>query len=77
MQGAHPPCRPRNSVCPHGTFPRKEPVLEPGAQAVLFGRENHGEPTAQNWAEAADTIVYEIVTRIGTRVPRVYANDRP
>ncbi|MFE5512326.1 alanine racemase [Streptomyces sp. NPDC056529] len=51
--------------------------LEPGARAVLFGRENRGEPTAQDWAEAADTIVYEIVSRIGTRVPRVYANDRP
>ncbi|NEE43411.1 hypothetical protein G3M55_02170, partial [Streptomyces sp. SID8455] len=27
-----------------------------------------------DWAVAADTIGYEIVTRIGARVPRVYVN---
>ncbi len=47
---------------------------EPGAQAVLFGPGEHGEPTAEDWAQAAGTIAYEIVTRIGTRVPRVYRN---
>jgi alanine racemase len=45
-----------------------------GAEAVLFGPGDRGEPTAQDWAEAAGTIAYEIVTRIGTRVPRVYRN---
>ncbi|MFG3172669.1 alanine racemase [Streptomyces sp. NPDC048200] len=45
---------------------------EPGAQAVLFGPGDRGEPTAEDWARAAGTIAYEIVTRIGTRVPRVY-----
>ncbi|MER6241235.1 alanine racemase C-terminal domain-containing protein, partial [Streptomyces clavifer] len=30
------------------------------------------EPTAEDWAEAAGTIAYEIVTRIGQRVPRVH-----
>ncbi|MFF0433144.1 alanine racemase [Streptomyces sp. NPDC004327] len=48
---------------------------EPGAEAVLFGPGDRGEPTAQDWAEAADTIAYEIVTRIGARVPRVYVGD--
>ncbi|MEU9471834.1 alanine racemase [Streptomyces avermitilis] len=43
-----------------------------GAEAVLFGPGDRGEPTAQDWAKAAGTIAYEIVTRIGTRVPRVY-----
>ena len=33
---------------------------------------DRGEPTAQDWADACDTISYEIVTRIGVRVPRVY-----
>ncbi|MFJ8634503.1 alanine racemase [Streptomyces sp. NPDC093568] len=47
---------------------------EPGAQAVLFGPGDRGEPTAEDWAQAAGTIAYEIVTRIGTRVPRVYTN---
>jgi alanine racemase len=44
----------------------------PGAEAVLFGPGDRGEPTAEDWAQAAGTIAYEIVTRIGTRVPRVY-----
>ncbi|MFJ9808333.1 alanine racemase [Streptomyces sp. NPDC101158] len=48
---------------------------EPGAEAVLFGPGDEGEPTAQDWAEAADTIAYEIVTRIGARVPRVYVGE--
>ncbi|MDQ0763275.1 alanine racemase [Streptomyces canus] len=46
-----------------------------GAQAVLFGPGDRGEPTAEDWAQAAGTIAYEIVTRIGTRVPRVYVNE--
>jgi alanine racemase len=48
---------------------------EPGTEAVLFGPGDHGEPTAEDWAQAAGTIAYEIVTRIGTRVPRVYVNE--
>ncbi|MFB6529552.1 alanine racemase [Streptomyces sp. NPDC056399] len=44
----------------------------PGTEAVLFGPGDRGEPTAEDWAVAADTIAYEIVTRIGARVPRVY-----
>ncbi len=43
-----------------------------GDDAVLFGPGRDGEPTAQDWADAVDTIHYEIVTRIGSRVPRRY-----
>ncbi|MGW1991118.1 alanine racemase [Embleya sp. NPDC001921] len=43
-----------------------------GDEAILFGPGDRGEPTAQDWAAATGTISYEIVTRIGTRVPRVY-----
>ncbi|MEU1476828.1 alanine racemase [Streptomyces sp. NPDC001668] len=46
-----------------------------GTRAVLFGPGDRGEPTAEDWAQAAGTIAYEIVTRIGTRVPRVYVNE--
>ncbi|WP_073948316.1 alanine racemase [Streptomyces kebangsaanensis] len=46
-----------------------------GSEAVLFGPGDRGEPTAEDWAQAAGTIAYEIVTRIGTRVPRVYVNE--
>jgi alanine racemase len=54
-------------------------VIDVGDQAVvagdtvlLFGTGLDGEPTAQDWADAADTIHYEIVTRVGPRVPRRY-----
>ncbi|MGW2489740.1 alanine racemase [Streptomyces sp. NPDC001606] len=50
-----------------------EPAV--GSQAVLFGPGDRGEPTAEDWAQACGTIAYEIVTRIGTRVPRVYTNE--
>ncbi|MFI6566377.1 alanine racemase [Streptomyces sp. NPDC050534] len=50
-----------------------EPAV--GTEAVLFGPGDRGEPTAEDWAQAAGTIAYEIVTRIGTRVPRVYVNE--
>ena len=43
-----------------------------GDEAVLFGVGADGEPTAQDWAAAIDTINYELVTRVGARVPRVY-----
>jgi alanine racemase len=46
--------------------------VAPGDPVVLFGPGDHGEPTAQDWADAAGTIHYEIVTRIGPRVERVY-----
>ncbi|MCM3697193.1 alanine racemase [Microbacterium oleivorans] len=41
-----------------------------GDEAVLFGDPSTGVPAATDWAEAAGTINYEIVTRIGPRVPR-------
>ncbi|WP_306368643.1 alanine racemase [Nocardiopsis sp. CC223A] len=45
-----------------------------GEYAVLFGdpAEHPGAPSAQDWARVLDTIPYEIVTRVGVRVPREY-----
>lgn len=43
-----------------------------GDEVTLFGSGESGEPTAEAWAEVCGTIGYEIVTRIGVRVPRVY-----
>ncbi|HEV2888514.1 MAG TPA: alanine racemase [Jatrophihabitans sp.] len=43
-----------------------------GDEVVLFGPGTGGEPTAQDWADVLDTIHYEIVTRVGSRVPRSY-----
>ncbi|MCC2034087.1 alanine racemase [Microbacterium allomyrinae] len=41
-----------------------------GDEVVLFGDPTLGAPAASDWADAAGTIDYEIVTRIGPRVPR-------
>ena len=43
-----------------------------GDEVVLLGRGVDDEPTAQDWAAATDTINYEIVTRISSRLPRVH-----
>jgi alanine racemase len=49
-----------------------DPVVA-GDVVTLFGSGATGEPTADDWAAAVDTINYEIVTRFGgVRVPRVY-----
>jgi alanine racemase len=46
-----------------------------GDEAIVFGPGHDGEPTADDWAEVLDTINYEVVTRIGARVPRTYRGD--
>ncbi|MEV0623252.1 alanine racemase [Nonomuraea sp. NPDC050404] len=48
--------------------------LSAGDEVVLFGPGDGGEPTAQEWADTLGTITHEIVTRIGSRVPRVHRN---
>lgn len=47
-------------------------AVEAGDRAVLFSDGSGGEPTAQDWADAAGTISYEIVTRVSNRLPRRY-----
>lgn len=48
-----------------------------GAEAVMLGDGADGGPTADDWAAAAGTNNYEIVTRISPRVPRSYVNELP
>ncbi|MGB6003147.1 MAG: alanine racemase, partial [Ornithinimicrobium sp.] len=43
-----------------------------GDEVVLFGPGDRGEPSATHWADAVGTINYEIVTRSGPSLPRVY-----
>jgi alanine racemase len=43
-----------------------------GDRAIVFGDPAAGPPSATEWADAAGTINYEIVARIGPRVERVY-----
>ena len=45
-------------------------AVDVGDVAVLFGDGEHGEPTAEDWASALDTISYEVVSRVGPRVVR-------
>lgn len=45
----------------------------PGDEVIVWGPGGAGEPTALEWAAWDDTIGYEIVTRVGPRVPRTYA----
>ena len=42
-----------------------------GDWAVLWGDPEEGHPSAKEWAEVAGTIPYEIVSLLGSRVPRV------
>jgi len=44
-----------------------------GDWVVIFGNGSHGEYTADDWGAASQSINYEIVTRIGPRVPRIYS----
>lgn len=46
--------------------------LTPGATVRVWGDGSQGEPTADDWAKAAETINYTIVTGLNPRVPRVY-----
>ncbi len=48
-----------------------EGVVRVGDRVVLWGDPANGVPSAEDWAAAAGTISYEIVTRVGPRVPRV------
>jgi alanine racemase len=52
----------------------EDPVVA-GDEVILWGPGDRGEPTADDWAAALGTINYEIVTRLGPRVRRVYTGD--
>lgn len=46
------------------------PDVEAGDDVIILGTGEGGEPTAHDWARWSDTIVYEIVTRMGGRQER-------
>ena len=48
-------------------------TAQSGDWVIVFGDGSHGEYTADDWGAASGSINYEIVTRIGPRVPRIYA----
>jgi alanine racemase len=51
--------------------------VELGDPVVLFGPGDNGEPTVQDWAAWAETNPHEILTGIGSRVPRHYLPIKP
>ncbi len=42
-----------------------------GDEVTLIGRDGLGAVAADEWAQAWDTIHYEVVTRIAKHIPRV------
>ena len=46
-------------------------AVAPGDEVVLLGRQGDEEITADEWAERAGTISWEILCGIGARVPRI------
>jgi alanine racemase len=46
--------------------------VQVGDEVVLLGRSGDQEITALEWAERLGTIPWEIVTGVGSRVPRRY-----
>jgi alanine racemase len=47
-----------------------------GDPVTIFGAGDCGDPTAEDWAQATGTISYEIISRIGARIPRVYVGGQ-
>jgi alanine racemase len=51
--------------------------VEVGDEVVLLGRQGEAAIGAWEWADRLDTIAYEIVCGISTRVPRCYHEEAP
>ena len=49
-----------------------ETTAQTGDWVTIFSTGTNGEYTADDWGGASGSINYEIVTRIGPRVPRIY-----
>ncbi len=48
------------------------PAAKPGDEVTLLGTQGQSAITADDWGEWAETINYEIVTRLPAELPRVY-----
>jgi alanine racemase len=54
-----------------------EPDLHASEEAVLIGRQEGAEITANELADAQGTVVHEVVARLGKRLPRIYLTCQP
>ena len=55
----------------------EEDPVRPGDEVVLIGAQGGERITAEDWAAVLGTISYEVITRIGPRVRRVYQAADP
>ncbi|MFO7749223.1 MAG: alanine racemase [Desulfobacteraceae bacterium] len=53
------------------------PGVKPGDEVVLLGRQQNGEITAEEIAAQTDTINYEVVSALTSRIPRFYSLPSP
>ncbi|MCD4549819.1 alanine racemase [Schaalia sp. lx-100] len=51
------------------------PPAQVGNTAIVIGDATRGEPSADEWAQAASTINYEVVTRVGERLRRHWTDS--
>jgi alanine racemase len=47
-------------------------TVQVGDEAVIIGTQGNERITVEDWARALDTITYEVVCNISSRVPRMY-----
>jgi alanine racemase len=52
-----------------------ETSAKAGDYVVIFNNGEEGEFTAEDWGSASGSINYEMTTRIGPRVPRIYPHE--
>ena len=57
-------------------LPAELGVVHAGEPVLVFGDSSTGAATADDWGTQSNSIGYEIVTRIGARVPRQYVSAR-
>ncbi|MFZ9356262.1 MAG: alanine racemase C-terminal domain-containing protein, partial [Ilumatobacteraceae bacterium] len=50
-------------------------TVQVGDEAVIIGTQGTEQITAEDWARALDTITYEVVCDISSRVPRTYGEQ--
>ncbi|CAB5001711.1 unannotated protein [freshwater metagenome] len=51
------------------------PEVRVGDEVVLLGAQEGEQIPAQEWADLLDTITYEVVCRLSTRIPRRYVSS--
>ena len=47
------------------------PQIKPEEEVVIIGQQGTGRITADDVAKVSDTINYEVITRLNSKIPRV------